>query len=262
MACSASDYYELFPRGEISASATWTLNIPVDNNPECNADVLAPRALNQIIDPADCSGTGSPTCWDEAANVTTSGQTLQISGLSSSSLTWGTFAAAVTPNLTPTPTPTYTPDSGSCASHLPALPIPPDPDSVHAPQILRSPRNTGSVLRPHPRIRPGRTLTHTNRHRESLILFRHLSALDNVTSEQEIYRHRTNFPCISKGRLTSSNHRRQANQLKKTNKGKISNRPASIPTIKINFAATGMAITSATEIKLGPKTPMAEKTVE
>ena len=115
-----SDYYELFSRGAASGGATWTLNIPVDDNAACSADVLAQQALRQVGNPADCTGSGSPTCWDTAVNVTTNGLRLQITGLSTAALTRGTFAANVTGNLTPTATPTpgpsLTPTATSTAS--------------------------------------------------------------------------------------------------------------------------------------------------
>ena len=139
-----SDYYELFTRGTASGGATWTLNIPVDDNPACNADVLAQQALRQVGNPADCPGTGNPACWDAAANVTTNGQTLQVSGLSTASLTRGTFAADVTGNISPTATPTSGPSPTPTNTATPsATPIP-----TQTPTVGPSPTATNTAVPP------------------------------------------------------------------------------------------------------------------
>lgn len=142
---SCSDYYELFARGTVTAGATWTLNIPVDNNAACNADVLAQQALRQVGNTADCNGTGNPACWDNAASVTTSGQTLQISGLTTTALTRGTFAADVSSSgqPTPTPAPTNTPTATATAS---PTAVPPTP--TNTPTVGPSPTPTDTPIPP------------------------------------------------------------------------------------------------------------------
>ena len=142
-----SDYYELFPRGTISGGATWTLNIPVDNNAACNADVLNQQALRQVGNVADCTGTGNPACWDNAANVTINGQTLQISGLSTASLTRGTFTADVTGNLTPTATPTPGPSATPTATAT-ASPTPIPPTATNTPTVGPSPTPSNTPVPP------------------------------------------------------------------------------------------------------------------
>ncbi|MCA9898991.1 MAG: DNRLRE domain-containing protein [Ardenticatenaceae bacterium] len=143
-----SDYYETFVRGTIGAGATWTLNIPVDNNAGCNADVLAQQALRQVGNVADCPGTGNPACWDNAASVTTSGQTLQISGLSTAALTRGTFAANVSASVQPTPTPgpSPTPTNTPVPPTPTNTPIPPTP--TNTPTIGPSPTPTNTPIPP------------------------------------------------------------------------------------------------------------------
>jgi hypothetical protein len=143
-----SDYYELFARGTISGGATWTLNIPVDNNAACNAEVLAQQALRQVGNVADCTGTGNPACWDTAASVTSIGQTLQISGVSTAALTRGTFAADVSSSLQPTPTPS--PSTTPTNTPLPPTPtataVPPTP--TNTPTIGPSPTPTDTPIPP------------------------------------------------------------------------------------------------------------------
>ena len=140
-----SDYYELFARGTVSAGATWTLNIPVDDNAACNADVLAQQALRQVVDPADCTGTGNPACWDTTANVTTNGQTLQISGLATAALARGTFAADASNSLQPTPTPGPSPTPTATATAT-NTPIPPTP--TNTPTVGPSPTPTNTAVPP------------------------------------------------------------------------------------------------------------------
>ncbi len=142
---SCSDYYELFARGTVTAGATWTLNIPVDNNTGCNADVLAQQALRQVGNLADCTGTGNPACWDNAANVTTSGQTLQISGLTTTALTRGTFAADVSSSGQPTPTPVPTDTPTATATASPTA-VPPTP--TNTPTVGPSPTPTDTPVPP------------------------------------------------------------------------------------------------------------------
>ncbi|WP_420644030.1 DUF7594 domain-containing protein [Candidatus Leptofilum sp.] len=138
-----SDYYETFVRGTIGAGATWRLNIPVDDNAACNADVLAQQALRQVGNVADCIGTGNPACWDNATNVTTVGQTLQISGLATTALTRGTFAADVSTSLQPTPTPgpSPTPTNTTVPTNTP---IPPTP--TNTPTVGPSPTPTNTAV--------------------------------------------------------------------------------------------------------------------
>ncbi|WP_420632226.1 DUF7594 domain-containing protein [Candidatus Leptofilum sp.] len=139
-----SDYYEVFTRGTPTGGATWTLNIPVDDNAACNADVLAQQALLQVGNIADCPGA---SCWDAAASVTTNGQTLQISGLSTAALTRGTFAADVTGNITPTATPTPGPSPTPTNTPIPPTatntPVPTD-----TPTVGPSPTVTNTAVPP------------------------------------------------------------------------------------------------------------------
>ena len=153
-----SDYYEVFARGSASGGATWTLNIPVDDNAACNADVLAQQALLQVGNPADCSGTGSPACWDNAANVTSNGQTLQMSGLSTAALTRGTFATDVTSNLTPTatPTPGPSPTPTATATASPTAVPPTATNTPIPPTATNTPLPTET-----PTIGPSPTATNT-----------------------------------------------------------------------------------------------------
>jgi hypothetical protein len=133
-----SDYYEYFVRGTPTASATWTMLLPVDNNLECNTDVLNQQRLMEVINTADCTAPGSAGCWDPAANVATQGQLFRLVGLTNASLTRGTYAADSTENLFPTPTPSNTPTPTN-------TPIPtntPTPTNTPLPTNTPTPTNT------------------------------------------------------------------------------------------------------------------------
>ena len=148
-----SDYYEAFVRQPISTFATWTLRIPVDNNAACNADVLVPRSLLQINNLADCTGTANPACWDAATGVTNNNQTLRLVGVSTASLTRGTFAANVTSNLTPTATPTAgpsaTPTTIATATNTPVPPTATNtPVPTNTPTVGPSPTATNTAVPP------------------------------------------------------------------------------------------------------------------
>ena len=127
-----SDYYEYFVRGEPTEGTTWTIELPVDNNSECLADVFNQQRLMEVASTADCTSPGNAACWDLASGVATQPQTFRLVDLTLEELTRGTYAADSTENLFPTPTPTITPTPTN-------TPIPPTPTNTPIPP---TPTNT------------------------------------------------------------------------------------------------------------------------
>jgi hypothetical protein len=79
------EYYDFFVRG---GSGAWSIVLPVDNNTDCNANVLNKENVYSITDIADCDTTGNPACWDPVPkeNISIPGQSLMIAGLTAGGL--------------------------------------------------------------------------------------------------------------------------------------------------------------------------------
>ncbi|MFZ0546607.1 MAG: PQQ-dependent sugar dehydrogenase [Candidatus Promineifilaceae bacterium] len=79
-----SDYYDFFT---VNGSGTWSLEVPVDDDTDCNLNALMALKLYWITDIADCDGPGSTSCWDLiVTNISAVGQNLVVSGLTVSDL--------------------------------------------------------------------------------------------------------------------------------------------------------------------------------
>jgi len=87
---TCSDYYDFFVR---SATGTWTLEIPVDDNTNCNTNTLINGKLVCIPDISECTPATNPNCWDLVAGVIVNGQNLQKTGLTVSELGGTHFVA-------------------------------------------------------------------------------------------------------------------------------------------------------------------------
>ncbi len=80
---TCSDYYDFFVR---LASGTWTVQVPVDDNSNCNTNTLAAGALFRITDVSECAPASNTACWDRISGAAANGQNLEIAGLSVSEL--------------------------------------------------------------------------------------------------------------------------------------------------------------------------------
>jgi hypothetical protein len=95
-----SEYYDFFT---VNGGGNWTVTVPVDNNVSCNANTRDMQRLYWIADISQCTPSTNLTCWDLVAGTTTSGQTLQVAGLTAAQLGGTPFVAgspqSTDPNL-------------------------------------------------------------------------------------------------------------------------------------------------------------------
>jgi hypothetical protein len=96
-----SDFYDFFT---IGGSGSWTVQIPVDNTSNCNANTLAFKRAAWITDLTQCTPTTNPACWSAypAANITTNGQNLLLNGVTTAQLGGTPFVAGSTTGTDPT----------------------------------------------------------------------------------------------------------------------------------------------------------------
>ena len=93
-------YFDFFVRG---GSGNWNVVMPVDNNPECTANVLNQHAVFKITNIADCAMLGDPACWDPVTvGVSIIGQTLQVSGIPAFELSGTQYVVGSTDGSDPT----------------------------------------------------------------------------------------------------------------------------------------------------------------
>ncbi len=144
-----SDYFEYFVRGTPSANTSWTLLLPVDSNLQCNTDVTSKNRLMTVGSTADCLVPGSVGCWDLATGVSVNSQRFRLTGLTTATLSRGTFAADFTSNLAPTPTPNAGPGPTPTSTAVPPTPtntaVPPTPTNTPIPTATATPSATPTV---------------------------------------------------------------------------------------------------------------------
>lgn len=120
-----SDYYDYFL---VNGGGTWTLELPVDNNEDCNLYTLTELKLYWIPDITECVAPNSTACWDLiTTNITPNGQNLVASGLSVLDLGGTPFVAGDGDGFDPTAIRLQTlqikPDTNSIWLLLTALPL-------------------------------------------------------------------------------------------------------------------------------------------